>query len=373
MESSQSLQRVLDAFSLKVPDKIPFHAYESPENAVHQLGYKVHEIYLEPNLVPRAMVNTAKLYQNDVIYMRWDYFVPEGQEAVADEGGGLLFRDKKTREVVSRVPYDLKDEIPIKESPPPIRTVEDIKTAAPMKVTPWKELRHSPEYESLQIYVDEFKGKRFLFGFAGGQSANIIDRSLGTQNAMIAAMTDPGLCRAIMDRRYEQLQQMMLALKDVGADGIYSGDACASCSLYGAKLYNEMFFEYQKKSIDFAHAKGLKILLHICGSISPILEKMVETGADVIESIDCPSAGGDVELKDAKRRVGGQVCLKGNIDAVHTIEPGPPEVIYDACIEAMKDAGPDGYILSTEQITRDTPGDHVLAMVKARDDYSRSS
>jgi hypothetical protein len=39
----------------------------------------------------------------------------------------------------------------------------------------------------------------------------------------------------------------------------------------------------------------------------------------------------------------------------------------------MLDAGPEGYILSTEQITRDTPAEHVLAMVQARDDFLGTS
>jgi hypothetical protein len=38
----------------------------------------------------------------------------------------------------------------------------------------------------------------------------------------------------------------------------------------------------------------------------------------------------------------------------------------------MKKAGPNGYILSTEQITRDTPRENVLAMVNARNDYCSS-
>jgi uroporphyrinogen-III decarboxylase len=97
---------------------------------------------------------------------------------------------------------------------------------------------------------------------------------------------------------------------------------------------------------------------------------MAETGADIVEGLDPPSAGGDTDLREAKRRVGARVCLKGNIDAVHVIRPGPAEQVYRTCREALEAAGPDGYILSTEQIPRDTPIEHVLAMVQARDDMA---
>jgi hypothetical protein len=46
-----------------------------------------------------------------------------------------------------------------------------------------------------------------------------------------------------------------------------------------------------------------------------------------------------------------------------------PEEIYRECAQEMSDAGPGGYILSTEQITRKTPREYVRAMVQARDDF----
>jgi len=361
-----SKTRVLDALALKVPDIIPFHAYESPENAIRLLGRKVHELYLEPDLIPQAMINSAKLYKNDIIYMRYGLFVQKKVklEMVDDK---LVWKDRKTGEITGHVLNDRKDFIPARQSEPLIKSSADLDK---IQIVPYKEVLQWPEYQSMKAYVREFKGKRFLFAFASGQSANTLNNYMGLENAMMATITDPGLCHAIMERRNEAIRQEILALKELGADGIYTGDACASCSLYSPETYRTMFFEHQKKSIEFVHANGMKALLHICGKISMILEDMVATGADVIESLDAFSSGGDIELKDAKKRVGSQICLKGNIDAVHVLEPLSPEKIYDVCMQAMKDAGPNGYILSTEQITRDTPVEHVMAMLQARDDYS---
>lgn len=361
-----SRTRVLDALALKVPDIIPFHAYESPENAIRLLGRKVHEMYLEPDLIPQAMINSARLYRNDIIYMRVGQFVPENikLEMIDDM---LVWKDRKTGEISGHVLNDRKDFIPAAPPEPLVKSAGDVDK---IPVVPYKELLQRPDYQSLKAYIREFKEERFLFGFACGQSANALYTNMGTEAAMIATITDPGLCNAVMERRNEAIRQEILALKELGADGIYTGDACASCSFYSPETYRTMFFEHQKKSIEFVHAAGMKALLHICGRISMILEDMAATGADVIESLDAFSSGGDIELKDAKRRVGGKICLKGNIDAVHVLEPLSPERIYDICIQALNDAGPDGYILSTEQITRDTPAEHVMAMLQARDDYS---
>jgi uroporphyrinogen-III decarboxylase len=355
----------MSAFALEIPDKVPFHAYESPENALRRMGICAHEMYLDKDILPAAMINSAKLYQNDIIYMR------PGLEAGVDEkivreGDGLAFFDKQTGRQTFRVLHDQKTKIPLSKSRPLVETERDVEK---MTVTPWRELLQKTGYSSLARYVEEFKGKRFLFGFACNQSANELATQMGLEESMLATMTDTGLCRAILDRRFEQLKEEMQALCHLGCDGVYTGDATASCSLFSPETYRELFFDYHKKSIAYAHGLGMKALLHICGRISPILEDMAATGADVLESIDRHCSGGDMTLRDAKQRVGDRVCLKGNLDAVHEIEPGPPEKIYELCLQAMRDAGPGGYVLSTEQITRDTPPEHVLAMVQARDDF----
>lgn len=364
------LERVLKALALEAPDKTPFHAYESPENAVRQFGRKVHEIYLEPMLLPHAMVHTARLYCNDIVYMRPAETLEENEEALPSEEG-VLIRDRRTHEPISRVLSDNKTLLPIRPVPPPnVREIKDIEKAMP--VIPWRTLLQLPVMQSLKPYVETFKGHRFLFGFAGGQTANELVRRLGFENAILATVTDTGLCRAVMERRAEVQEQYILALKAAGADGIYMGDATASCSLFSPETYRGLFLPFHRRAIDFIHARGMKALLHICGRISPILEDMAGSGADVIESLDAPSSGGDTELAEVKRRVGHKVCLKGNLDAVHVLHPGPPEKVHQACMEALRAAGPNGYILSTEQVTRDTPAEHVLAMVQARDDFARN-
>lgn len=366
MKEMSSLERTIEALELRVPDKVPFHAYESPEHAIRQMGRKVHEMYLEPELVPLAMINSAKLYQNDIIYLRPGNYVNEKYSLVMRDDS-LIWKDKKTGEITGHVLYDRKDFIPVKKSEPLMKTARDVDK---IEIVPCREILERPETKSYQAYIREFSGKRFIFGSGCGQSANALDIYLGTENAMIATVCDEGLCRAIMERKYEALKEQILAMKSLGVDGIYTGDACASCSFYPPDTYRKLFFEYQKRSIDFVHSLSMKALLHICGKINLILEDMANTGADVIESLDAFSSGGDTKLKDAKKKVGTKTCLKGNIDAVHVIEPLVPEKIYEACMNALHDAGPGGYILSTEQITRDTPAEHVMAMIQARDDYS---
>gem|GEM_PF-662815 len=364
-------ERVYRALALQVPDKTPFHAYESPEHALRQLGRRVHELYFEPQLLPHAMIECAKLYANDVIMMRAPLSGPVGSEARTAPNGGVWFRDRRSGDVVARVEPDQKTVLPVQPAPPPVRTAADIDAAMP--VTSAAEFEQDEaRMTAIRRYRDAFGGERFLLGTGAANTANILHAMLGSERALTVVLEEPDLCRAIMDRRLEQLVEEYAFQQRHGIDGIYMGDAYASCSLYSPAVYRELFFPYHKRAVAAIHALGMKALLHICGRIDGILENMADTGADILESLDAPSSGGDIVLADAKRRVGHRTCLKGNLDAVHVIAPLDAEEIHAHCLRAMQDAGPAGYILSTEQVTRDTPREHVLAMVQARDDFRLS-
>ena len=65
---------------------------------------------------------------------------------------------------------------------------------------------------------------------------------------------------------------------------------------------------------------------------------------------------GDVNIADAKRRIGDRLCLMGNVDPVNTLLHGTPADVEREVREIIEDAGPIGLIVSTsDQTARDTP------------------
>ncbi len=382
---ASSLQRVLDAIALKKPDKVPFHSYASPELVMQEAGHKVHEMYLDPEMFFESMVASHRLYQEDYVGVRLDPYLIAEQLTHSYESrdlesldelrftsgvDGLVIHRKRTGEELGRVSFDSKTAIPLKRPPPLVQSAADIEK---ILIVPWQELVQRPRWSIIARYVKLFGGERFINVGVGATSANLLDMYLGTERALIAALIEPDLCRAIIDRHFEQLKERIQAARAVGVNGVTTGDACASCSFFSPNTYRDLFFPAHKRAIDFIHEQGLLATLHICGRVSPILDWMSQTGADIIEGLDPASAGGDVVLGDAKRRVGKRRCLKGNLDAVHVILPGPAEEVYRVAREAIEAAGPGGFIFSTEQIPRGTPREHVLAMVQARDDAAAST
>jgi len=156
------------------------------------------------------------------------------------------------------------------------------------------------------------------------------------------------------------------ALAEAGVDALVMKDSFASSSMISPDHYREFAFAPEREAIAGLGA-GIPVILHICRNSMPILADMAGTGAAVLE-IDSP-----VDLAAAKKAVGGQVILKGNIDAVSVIEKGNTadvEAAVAAAMAAAKAGG--GFILSTgDSIPLPSPEENLAALVRYGKDYGR--
>ena len=53
--------------------------------------------------------------------------------------------------------------------------------------------------------------------------------------------------------------------------------------------------------------KGIRVVYHTCGGMMPILENIADMGPNAMETFTPVDMGGDVDLTEAKRRIGHRV------------------------------------------------------------------
>ena len=99
---------------------------------------------------------------------------------------------------------------------------------------------------------------------------------------------------------------------------------------------------------------------------------MAGSGASGIECLDPPPLG-RVELEDAKRRVGGRIFVKGNIDPVHVLLAGDPGSVRADALRRVAAGRPGGrFILSTAcSIAPHTPRDNVAVLADVAEEAGR--
>ena len=229
----------------------------------------------------------------------------------------------------------------------------------------------------LRIIIDKI-GESISITGGGGSPFTFFVQQLGLQKAMMALYDNPKKCKDIIKLGIHWTVALWVTQINMGVDAIVVSGENEGASLISREFYKEFSQPYQKEALRITRQKALNqkkdvpFYIHTCGFIGDRLEIMAETGFDGIECLDPPPLG-DVELVDAKKRIGDKMFIKGNIDSVNTLlKKSKKEVIEDAK-RRIEVAGPGGgYILSTAcSVAPNVPQENIKVLSEVAKEYGR--
>jgi len=203
-------------------------------------------------------------------------------------------------------------------------------------------------------------GDKLVEGWIEGPCAEAADLR-GINTLMLDFYDDPAFVRRLFDFALQMGLRFAKAQLDAGAELIGVGDAAAS--LIGPPLYEEFVWPYEQQLVAGLHAMGAKVRLHICGNTSKILESIGRLRCEIVD-LDF-----FVSVADARRAMGPDQVLLGNLDPVRVIRDGTPESIQAALAECHRQAGPRYIVGAGCEIPRGTAPQNVLALTQ----YARAS
>ena len=167
-------------------------------------------------------------------------------------------------------------------------------------------------------------------------------------NGLLALLDDPGKSKACLEALARGAIELGRQQASHGVDAILISSAFAGAGFISPEQYREFVLPYERMVITgIKAAHDVPIYTHTCGRIDDRLELIASTGTNGIDTLDPPPLG-NVELADAKRRVGERVFLKGNLDPVNIVLLGTAEQVVKQANQCLAAAAPGGgYILST--------------------------
>jgi len=125
------------------------------------------------------------------------------------------------------------------------------------------------------------------------------------------------------------------------------------------------YFPRLKRIIAAWHKRGTKVLFHSDGNLMPVLDDLVEAGADGLNPIEV-TAG--MDIAEIHRRH-PHLFMAGGIDVSQLLPFGTPQEIRDATVRALDDAGGRLMPGSTTELHDVVPLENFLAMHQAVLDY----
>lgn len=239
----------------------------------------------------------------------------------------------------------------------PVRTYEDVQNLIvpePSEKTPFVA-------ESIKLFIKQLEDRIPVLGFSGSPwtlAAYMIEGGGSKNFNKIKAMMfgDEKSFKLLMEKLVETTTKHLYAQIQAGASMVQLFDTWAG--VLSPEDYAQYAFPYQKEVIsNIKKLSDTPITLYINGS-GNVLEKMAETGADVL-SIDWMQ-----DLAEAKKRVGHKVALQGNLDPCCLY--GSPEFVQKRVLETLNKFGKEtGYIFNLGHgILPDIPVENVKLLVK---------
>jgi uroporphyrinogen decarboxylase len=181
------------------------------------------------------------------------------------------------------------------------------------------------------------------------------------------------LMEAAMKIYMEQFKKICNAVGDVVDIYRFPDDlGTSSGMLLSPDNYREFFKPHQKTMIDYIHQNSdMSVLLHSCGTITPIIPDLIEIGLDIINPVQTNAR--DMEADKLKKEFGKDIVFwGGGANTQGVLNNGTPEEVKNNVKENLEIFAPGGGFVFNQihNVLPDVPPENVIAMFEAVEEYT---
>lgn len=233
-----------------------------------------------------------------------------------------------------------------------------------------------PEPEALgdwTWYADTFARETEAFRLCG-MGYGFFERAVmmrGVENILIDMVEHPQFVHDLFDGYLRiRLKLLDLIVDRIPVEGIFDGgDDCDQRGpMMGLARWREFIKPRLKAVIDHVHAKGLPVVAHMCGNVTPLVDDLLEIRLDALESLQ-PEA---MDVYGLKQKVAGRMVLIGGVGTQRLLPFGSPDQVTAEARRLMRELGAGGgYILGpAKPIMEDVPTENAIAFIRAAVDQA---
>jgi len=198
----------------------------------------------------------------------------------------------------------------------------------------------------------------------------------GFQNFYMDLLAEEDMCDALLRRLtdfYKNYFDFILSRIGDRIDVVKVADdfGTQTSLLLSPATYRERIKPYAAEL--YAHIKkyNVKLLLHSCGAIRPLLNDLIEIGIDAINPVQTSAAG--MIPAELKAEFGDRLTFwGGGVDTQSVLNFGTPEDVRAAVKENLSAFKPGGgYVFAqVHNIQPGVPVENILAMYKAYEEFA---
>ena len=132
----------------------------------------------------------------------------------------------------------------------------------------------------------------------------------------------------------------------------------------GLPQFDEFILPWFRKFTDQAHSYDYQVILHSCGAIHRVIDRLIDAGVDCLHPLQALANNMDAET--LARDFKGRIAFMGGIDTQDLLMNGTPKDVWERTLQVKALLGPRVIISpSHEAVLPNVPPENIEAMAKA--------
>jgi uroporphyrinogen decarboxylase len=188
-----------------------------------------------------------------------------------------------------------------------------------------------PDYSRFEDYQTVVQARaenrdKWLIGELPGFTFSMANNIFQLENHLSAIVLQKDKVRILHNKIDCALEQMIRNFAKAGADSVmfYEDWGTQSGLLISPDLWYEEFFPRFVRLCGIAHQCGVKIFMHSCGKIAPIVPALIKAGIDVLQ-FDQPDLHGIDQLAEYQKQ--GRITFWCPVDIQNTLQSRDKKII----------------------------------------------
>jgi hypothetical protein len=237
-------------------------------------------------------------------------------------------------------------------------------------------------YEVPEVDLAPFRDRAERLGDRGLHGILIIDpisvfHDLCSEtDFLIWSFTETVRVRRFLDVVIQRMTAIYEQFLEAGVGEVFflSGPEYLTPPLGTLPIFRELVTAYDRDIVKLVRSYGKRTILHCHGRLRDVLEEMAEIGPEALQPVEPPPSG-DCTLAEARRALGEEMVLIGNIEYGDLVSRTVEE-IEELVAKAIAEGGPRDFVLGPscspyeDKISQKT-AENYIAMITAGLKYGK--
>lgn len=191
----------------------------------------------------------------------------------------------------------------------------------------------------------------------------------GMENYLVKMYTHPEVVEAATDRVCEFFYQANERIFDEAGDlmdGFFFGNDFGTQrdTICSPELFDRFIMPWFKQFTDQAHTHNYQVILHSCGSIYKVIDRLIDAGVECLHPIQAKAT--NMDAATLAREYGGKITFMGGVDTQDLLVNATPAEVRDEVLRVREMLSPHLIVSpSHEAVLPNVSPENFEAMARA--------